>query len=294
MGKIKVAILGSGNIGTDLLIKSLRSPYLDCSLLIGRNLSSKGLAKALSMNVPVSNQGIEAIVRNPDCCDLVFDATSALSHQLHAKILRDLGKIVIDLTPARVGHFCIPALNLQECLQHKNVNMVTCGGQASVPLASVISRTFGELDYIEVVSTIASKSAGPATRLNIDEYVETTEQAIKMFSDCRRTKAILNLNPAEPCIDMQTTVYTRARDPDMTAFEVAIDEMVKRVQTYVPGYHLVIPPTFEKGRIIISVKVKGRGDYLPSYAGNLDIINCAAVTVAEEFAKSSLKGRGAS
>lgn len=286
MDKAKVAILGSGNIGTDLLIKTLRSPFLDCSAFIGRNLSSKGMSKAVSLNVKVSDQGIDAIIKNPDCCDIVFDATSALSHQHHAKVLRELRKIVIDLTPARIGHFCIPAINLHECLNYDNVNMVTCGGQASIPLAFVIGRTFQKVEYIEVVSTIASKSAGPATRLNIDEYVDTTEQGILLYSNCRRVKAILNLNPAEPCIDMQTTLYAVVPDPDMALLKKNIDEMVKTIQTYVPSYRLVIPPTYEKNRILMSVKVKGHGDYLPSYAGNLDIINCAAIAVAEEFARS--------
>jgi acetaldehyde dehydrogenase len=292
MEKIKVAILGSGNIGTDLLMKTLRSPYLECSVFIGRNLSSKGMSKALSLNINVSNQGIDAIINNPDRCEIVFDATSALSHQHHAKILRDLHKIAIDLTPARLGHFCIPAINLHECLKHDNVNMVTCGGQASIPLAYVIGQTQRQVDYIEVVSTIASKSAGPATRLNLDEYVETTENGIRMYSNCMKAKAILNLNPAEPCIDMQTTIYAHVKDPDMALLQEGINAMLEKIRTYVPSFRLVIPPTREDNRIIMSVKVKGMGDFLPSYAGNLDIINCAAIAVAEEFAKSRLRNRG--
>lgn len=292
MSKVKVAILGSGNIGTDLLVKTLRSPYLECIIFIGRNLSSKGMAKALSLNVNVSNQGIDAIIKNPGCCDIVFDATSALSHQHHAKILHDLNKIVIDLTPAKVGHFCIPAINLKECLNYKNLNMVTCGGQASIPLVQVIGQTQKQVDYIEVVSTIASKSAGPATRLNIDEYVETTEKGIMLFSNCKKTKAILNLNPAEPCIDMQTTISALVTKPDLISLNTAVNAMVSKIQRYVPSYRLVIPPTYEDNRIIVSVKVRGMGDFLPSYAGNLDIINCAALAVAEEFAKSFTAEKG--
>jgi acetaldehyde dehydrogenase len=288
MKKIKVAILGSGNIGTDLLVKTLRSPYLECSLFIGRNVSSKGMSKALSLKVRVSNQGIDAIINDPDICEIVFDATSAQGHQRHAGILRELNKIAIDLTPARIGHFCIPAINLQECLSHTNVNMVTCGGQASIPLAHVIGNTHPEVDYIEVVSTIASKSAGPATRLNLDEYVETTERGILTYAHCKKAKAILNLNPAEPCIDMQTTIYAHVKEPNMALLNTSIDEMLRKIQTYVPSYRLVIPPTIEDNRIIMSVKVKGMGDFLPSYAGNLDIINCAAIAIAEEFAKSRL------
>lgn len=292
MKKIKVAILGSGNIGTDLLIKTLRSPYLECSIFIGRNLSSKGMSKALSLGCNVSDQGIEAIQNNPDCCDVVFDCTSAMSHKIHAKILSDLNIIAIDLTPAKLGPFCIPAINLDACLNEKNVNMITCGGQASIPLAYVIGQTQKQVDYIEVVSTIASKSAGPATRLNLDEYIETTEKGVKMFSNCTKAKAILNLNPAEPCIDMQTTVYALVPNPDMPSLGNGINSMVDKIQKYVPSYDLIIPPTYENGRIIMTVRVKGLGDFLPSYAGNLDIINCAALAVAEEYAKSLIEERG--
>ena len=168
--------------------------------------------------------------------------------------------------------------------------MVTCGGQASIPLAYVIGQTQEHVEYIEVVSTIASKSAGPATRLNIDEYVETTEKGIMLYSNCKKTKAILNLNPAEPCIDMQTTVYAKVQKPDLVALKKNINDMLKKIHKYVPSYYLVIPPMYENDRIIMSAKVKGLGDYLPSYAGNLDIINCAAISVAEEFAKSNQQG----
>lgn len=286
--KLKVAILGSGNIGTDLLVKVLRSPFLTCSLFIGRNLSSRGMSKAIALGVPVSDLSIDAIIKNPDCCNLVFDATSALHHKHHAKILDELGKFVIDLTPARVGIMSIPAVNLQECLNYRNVNMVTCGGQASIPLAYVIGQIHEEVNYIEVVSTIASRSAGPATRVNIDEYIETTEEGIRSFSGCKNAKAILNLNPAQPCIDMQTTVFAKVEKPEMERLKKAIDTMVKRIQNYVPGYQLIVPPVLDNNRIVIMVRVKGLGDYLPSYAGNLDIINCAAIAVAEEYAKFTI------
>lgn len=289
--KLNVAIIGSGNIGTDLLIKVLRSSYLECKLFIGRNLSSRGMSKAVSLGVPVSDASINAITKNPDCCDLVFDATSAYSHMHHATILKELNKIAIDMTPAKIGQFCIPALNLEECLEHDNINMVTCGGQSSVPLAYAIGKTHTKVEYIEVVSTIASRSAGPGTRINIDEYIETTEKAIKQFSNCAESKVILNLNPAEPCIDMRTTVFAKVDEPDMERLTKEVTKMVAKINAYVPGYELIIPPTCENGRITISVKVKGNGDYLPSYAGNLDIINSAAISAAEEFAKSRLKGR---
>lgn len=283
--KLKAAILGSGLIGTDLLVKVLRSPFLDCTVFIGRSLQSHGMAKALSLGVKISDLSINEIVKNPSCCDLVFDATSAESHKLHAPVLKDLGKIAIDLTPSGIGKMCIPAVNLQECLRHKNVNMVTCGGQASIPLVYMIGQIHKNVDYIEVVSTISSRSAGAATRANIDEYIETTENGIKAFSGCKKAKAILILNPAEPCINMQTTVFAKVKDPDMEELVPAIEIMVDNIRKYVPGYHLVVRPTVENNRIIIMVRVFGLGDYLPSYAGNLDIINCSAVAMAEEYAR---------
>ena len=283
MKKLRVAILGSGNIGTDLLIKVQRSNYLECVLFIGRNLASPGMGKAIALGVKVSDESIGAILKNPDTVDLVFDATSAKDAKVHWEILNKLGKIVIDLTPAKLGLLCIPAVNLEEVLKYRNVNMITCGGQASIPLVYIISNTQRNVEYIEVVSSIASKSAGPATRLNLDEYIDTTENGIKYFSGVSRTKAILNLNPANPCIDMQTTIFAQVENPDMDILISAVDKMVSKIQKYVPGYSLLVPPIYENGRIAIMVKVQGLGDYLPKYAGNLDIINCAAIAVAEQY-----------
>jgi acetaldehyde dehydrogenase (acetylating) len=288
MSKLKVAILGSGNIGTDLLIKIQRSEYLECVLFIGRNLSSPGMAKAISLGVKVSDQSINAIVKDPDCCDLVFDATSAKDAQHHWAILENLGKIVVDMTPAKVGGLCIPAVNLNDAITQQNVNMVTCGGQASIPIAYLIGQTHPEVEYIEVVSSIASRSAGPATRLNLDEYIETTEEGIRLFSGAKRAKAILNLNPANPCIDMQTTIFAKVANPNIEALTNAVESMVKNIKSYVPGYQLLVSPIYENGRIVVMVKAQGLGDYLPKYAGNLDIINCAAIAVAEEYAKKAL------
>jgi acetaldehyde dehydrogenase (acetylating) len=287
MEKLRVAILGSGNIGTDLLIKVMRSPYLECSLFIGRHLDSPGMNKANSLGIRISDMSINAIRMEPDCCDLVFDATSAIDHKKHWPILKELGKTVIDMTPSGIGQMCIPAINIMECTDQKNVNMVTCGGQASVPLAYAISQVHPSIDYIEVVSSIASRSAGPAARINLDEYIETTERAIQHFSHCKKSKAILILNPAKPCVNMQTTLFAKISGPDMEAIKMHISEMVCRIQTYVPGYQIVIPPTLENGRLAIMVKVQGLGDYLPRYAGNMDIINCAAVSIAEEYAKAN-------
>lgn len=285
MQKLKVGILGSGNIGTDLLVKVLRSPYLQCGVFIGRNAFSLGIAKAQSMNVPVSCESIEYIIKNPSCCDVVFDATNAKDHVRHAEILRTLKKLTIDLTPAKIGVMCVPAVNLEYSLQQDNVNMVTCGGQAAIPIAYAIGKIHPEIEYIETVSTIASKSAGPATRINLDEYIQTTEEGIRKFSGAKRTKAILNLNPANPCIHMQTTLFAKICNPLMKPLHEEVSKLVTQIQRYVPGYHLVLGPIYENGRIVVTLRVKGLGDYLPEYAGNLDIINCAAVAVAEEYAK---------
>jgi len=284
LNKLKVAILGSGNIGTDLLIKIHRSSVLECSYFIGRRLDSPGIKKALSMGIRISDKGIDAIIDDPLSCDIVFDATSALDHQRHAPILKSLGKKVIDMTPSHIGQMCVPAVNLKECLSLDNVNMITCGGQASIPISFAISQVQKNIDYIEIVSSIASRSAGPATRANLDEYIQTTEEGNSTFSKCKHVKAILNLNPAQPCIDMQTTVFVKAENPDMEAIIASVNKIVIDIQKYVPGYQLLISPTLENNRIITMVKVQGLGDFLPKYAGNLDIINCAAIAMAEEYA----------
>lgn len=283
--KLQVAIIGSGNIGTDLLIKALRSPHLKCGVFIGRNLSSPGMVKALSLGVTVSADGIDYIVKNPDCCDLVFDATSAKSHLDHAPILKRMNKRVIDLTPAKIGLMGVPCVNLADSLVESNVNMVTCGGQASIPVAYAIGQTQTDVDYIEVVSSIASRSAGPATRQNIDEYIKTTEEGLREFSGARRTKAILNLNPAEPCVDMQVTIFAKIKNPDIARLSGMLEGLVKKIREYVPGYEIILGPIVENNRIVVMVRVRGLGDYLPAYAGNLDIINCAAIAMAEEFAR---------
>ena len=285
MKKVKAAILGSGNIGTDLLVKIMRSSYLECGAFIGRNLFSSGMMKAQSLGITVSANGIKYIEENPDCCDIVFDATSAKAHLEHAPIMERLGKFVIDLTPAKIGQMCVPIVNIDSAIDQKNVNMITCGGQASLPIAHALAVTQKEIDYVEVISSIASRSAGPATRLNLDEYIHTTEYAIKTFSGAKITKAILNLNPAQPCINMQTTIFAKVKNPDIDALSHIVKEIEKKVQQYVPGYEIIVNPVLENDRIVVMVRVKGLGDYLPAYAGNLDIINCAALAVAEKYAK---------
>ncbi len=283
--KLKVAIIGSGNIGTDLLMKCLRSASLECMMFIGRSFTSPGIVKASGLGIRISDRSIDAIINDPASCDLVFDCTSAADARRHWPILKELGKTVVDLTPAKIGVMCVPAVNLQECLGSQNVNMITCGGQASIPLAHQIGLIHPDAEYIEVVSSIASRSAGPATRLNIDEYLETTEGAVKSFAKCKNAKAILILNPATPCVDMQTTIFAKIDNPDMEKLTLAVKKVVEKVRNYVPGYQLILPPTQEGGRVMITVKVQGRGDYLPMFAGNLDIINCAAIAAAEAFAK---------
>jgi acetaldehyde dehydrogenase len=286
--KLKIAIIGSGNIGTDLLIKIMRSTSLVCTLFAGRNFNSAGMKRANALGVAISDRGIEAIVADPAICDVVFDCTSAQAHAEHWAVLQKLGKTVIDMTPAKLGELCVPAINATECLATgaHNINMITCGGQSSIPIAYAISQVHRDIEYIEVASSIASRSAGPATRYNLDEYIETTQEALQTFSGAKRTKAILILNPAHPPIDMQTTIYAKITQPDLPAISASVAAMVDKLKTYVPGFQLIVPPTIEGGKVITTIKVLGAGDYLPQYAGNLDIINCAAIAMAELIAKS--------
>lgn len=286
--KLGIAILGTGNIGTDLLMKVMRSPLLECRLFAGRNLASPGMTKASLLGVPVTAKGIQSIIDQHREISLVFDATSAMDHLKHAPRLAEVGIMAVDLTPAKVGRMCVPAVNLNECLGEPNVNMITCGGQASIPLAYAIKSANPHVEYIETISSIASRSAGPATRINLDEYLQTTEQGLQLFGDCARTKAILNLNPAQPCVHMQTTVMAKIVKPDLARTRAAIADMVARIKAYTPGYQLILEPMIENDRLIAMVRVDGLGDYLPRYAGNLDIINCAAIAFAEAYAKQQV------
>jgi acetaldehyde dehydrogenase (acetylating) len=288
--KLRVGIIGSGNIGSDLMMKIIRSDYLECAIFAGRNYNSDGMKHAISLGIPVSDLGIKCIIHNSKICDLVFDCTSAQAHVAHWDILEKLGKVVIDMTPAKLGRLCVPAINADQCVQDQsidNINMITCGGQAAIPIAKAIADVTDDIEYIETVSSIASRSAGPATRLNLDEYIDATEKGIQKFTGIKNTKAILVLNPANPPINMQTTVYVKAKNPDLVKIKAAVDKVLLVIQKYVPKYELLVPPSIENGRIIVTVKVQGAGDYLPSYAGNLDIINCAAIDIAEKYAISS-------
>ena len=282
--KIRAAILGTGNIGTDLLLKALRSGFIEVVAFVGRRLDSDGMNIAKSRGVFISDQGIDYFRANPNCCDVVYDCTNALDAVEHAKVFKEQGIKVIDLTPAKVGDMCVPDVNSEIILTDDNVNMITCGGQASMPMLHLLAKHCKGLEYVEIVSQIASKSAGMATRINVDNYIKTTKKAITKFTGCKNTKVILNLNPAEPCVDMQTTIFIKTKDIQFTSLIEEITDKIEELKTYIPHYELVLPPTLnENGVVVLSIKVKGVGDYLPPYAGNLDIINCAAIKVTEKL-----------
>lgn len=289
MSKVKVGIIGTGNIGTDILMKLKRSPYLECGMFTGRNPESRGIEIAESMGVPTSFESIRAIEDDPACCDIVFDATSAKVHKFNAPILKRLGKFTIDLTPSQVGEMCVPVINLNDALEYNNVNTITCGGQATVPIAYAISLVHPDTKYIEIVASIASKSAGMGTRNNIDEFTQTTHFALSKFTGIKHTKAIIILNPAEPPITMRNTIYAVIDNPDMDAITQSVHEMESRIKKYVPGYSVIVGPVLEGGRVTTTIQVVGLGDYLPTYSGNLDIITCASIEIAEEYAKRKLK-----
>ncbi|MCX8473078.1 MAG: acetaldehyde dehydrogenase (acetylating) [Sediminibacterium sp.] len=281
--KLKVAIIGTGNIGTDLLIKIQRSSLLECVCFVGRNINSPGIAKAISMGVKISDKSIEAILEDIDNIDLLFDATSAKDALYHWELLKDTKVQVIDLTPAKIGIICVPSINLNDVLKSKNINMITCAGQASIPMAYTLSKTHPDIDYIEIVVSSASVSAGPATRSNIEEFLDTTQKGLKQFANVSKAKVILNLNSVIPYINMQITIYANISNPNMELISTEMYKMAEQINKYVPGYSLVVPPTFENGRFVVMIKVVGLGDYLPTFAGNLDIINCAAIAVAEHI-----------
>lgn len=288
MKKIKVGIIGTGNIGTDLLVKIQRSKVLECGIFAGQNRESLGIKRAKSMGIKTSFDSINAIVNDPDSCEIVFDATSAEAHKIHSPILKKLGKFVIDMTPSRIGKMCIPILNLDESLSEQEVSMVTCGGQATTPLVNAIVSVHPEVKYIEIVASIASKSAGLGTRNNIDEYTQTTGEGIKQFTKVPKAKAIIILNPAEPPILMHNTIYAQIDKPKIKHLKKELSSVVRTIRKYVPGYKLTLGPVKESNRLTLMNEVVGRGDFLPTFAGNLDIINCAAIEVAEAYARKKL------
>ena len=294
MAKIKCAIVGSGNIGTDLLFKLRHDPYLELTLVVGIDPESDGLAIAKRHGYQTTHEGMAGFLKYADMCDIVFEATSAKIHAANAPEYRRLGKVAIDLTPAAVGPIVVPYVNVGDVLNESNVNLGTCGAQATSPIMHAISRVT-RVPYGEIVATIASKSAGPGTRQNIDEFTQTTARTLVEVGGAERGKAIIVLNPAEPPIMMKNTVFAAIQESvDREAVLASIEEAVAGVQQYVPGYRLRTEPVFDDNRITVFVEVEGAGAYLPKYAGNLDIETAAAVKVAQEFAKKMLAERGES
>jgi acetaldehyde dehydrogenase len=300
--QVKVAILGSGNIGSDLMYKLLHQPgHMQLVLVAGVVPESEGLARAQSLGINSSHHGVEAILDDPEI-RIVFDATSAHAHVKHYRRLHDAGKIAIDLTPAARGPYVVPPTNLGDHLDETNVNMITCGGQATIPLVNAVSRVSTVL-YAEMVSTIASLSAGPGTRQNIDEFTFTTARGLEVIGGAQRGKAIIILNPADPPIMMRNTIFVLLQDDDVdeNAIVASIEEMLAKVQAYVPGYKLKNPPVFEyrdtpygkKTLVAMLLEVTGAGDWLPTYAGNLDIMTASARQVGEVFAQHLLRKREA-
>ncbi|MGK0268517.1 MAG: acetaldehyde/propanal dehydrogenase [Paraglaciecola sp.] len=290
--KINVALIGSGNIGTDLVIKALRSQNINPVWMVGIDEDSDGLSKARAAGLKTTALGIDGLLPfiQEDNIKIAFDATSAYVHAENNKKLARHGIIVIDLTPAAIGPFCVPPVNLDTLLaaNESNVNMVTCGGQATIPIVAAISQVQA-VSYGEIVATIASKSAGPGTRKNIDEFTRTTASAIELVGGAKKGKAIIVLNPAEPPLMMRDTVHCLTEDePDQQAITESILAMITQVQAYVPGYRLKNGPVFDGHRVSVFLEVAGLGDYLPTYAGNLDIMTASALRTAEMLAQKIL------
>jgi len=305
MGKTKVAIIGSGNIGTDLMIKIMRlSEQLEMGAFVGIDPESDGLKRAARMGVPITAEGIDGLLAMPEFADIgiVFDATSAGAHKRNSELVLAAGKRMIDLTPAAIGPFTIPPVNGDANLDAANVNMVTCGGQATIPIVAAVNRV-AKVHYGEIVASISSKSAGPGTRANIDEFTETTSQAIVDVGGATRGKAIIILNPAEPPLIMRDTVYCLCENADQDTIRQSVEAMVAEVQTYVPGYRLKQAVQFEHIgsnrplripemddeytglKVSVFLEVEGAAHYLPAYAGNLDIMTSAALKTAEKIAE---------
>ncbi|MCY1533468.1 Acetaldehyde dehydrogenase 4 [compost metagenome] len=295
MKKLKCALIGPGNIGTDLLYKLRRSPLLEPVWMVGIDPTSEGLERARELGLKTTAQGVDGLLPHvlDDDIRIAFDATSAYVHAENSRKLNELGVLMIDLTPAAIGPYCVPPVNLAEHLGRgaMNVNMVTCGGQATIPMVAAVSRV-QPVAYGEIVATVASRSAGPGTRKNIDEFTRTTAGAIEQVGGARQGKAIIILNPAEPPLIMRDTVHCLTEDePDRERITASVLAMVEEVRRYVPGYRLANGPVFEGNRVSIYLEVEGLGDYLPRYAGNLDIMTAAGARTAEMFAEEILAGR---
>ena len=293
--KIKCALIGPGNIGTDLLAKLQRSPVLEPVWMVGIDPESDGLKRAREMGIKTTHEGVDGLLPHmkQDGVQIVFDATSAYVHAENSRKVNAQGALMIDLTPAAIGPYCVPPVNLKEHVGkgEMNVNMVTCGGQATIPMVAAVSRVQG-VAYGEIVATVSSKSAGPGTRKNIDEFTRTTAGAIERVGGAKKGKAIIVINPAEPPLIMRDTVHCLTEEePDQAAITQSIHDMIEQVQKYVPGYKLVNGPVFDGKRVSVYLEVEGLGDYLPKYAGNLDIMTAAAARTAEMFAEEILAGK---
>ena len=293
--KIKCALIGPGNIGTDLLAKLQRSPVLEPVWMVGIDPESDGLKRAREMGIKTTHEGVDGLVPHmkADGVQIVFDATSAYVHAENSRKVNAQGALMIDLTPAAIGPYCVPPVNLKEHVgkAEMNVNMVTCGGQATIPMVAAVSRV-QKVVYGEIVATVSSKSAGPGTRKNIDEFTRTTAGAVEKIGGAQKGKAIIVINPAEPPLIMRDTIHCLTVDtPKKEEIEASVQDMIKEVQKYVPGYKLVNGPVIDGNRVSIYMEVEGLGDYLPKYAGNLDIMTAAAARTAEMFAEEILAGR---
>ena len=284
------AIVGSGNIGTDLLYKLLRSPVIEPRYMVGIDPDSEGLRLARTLGVEVTTKGVDWLLRRTELPDIVFEATSAAVHARTAPRYREAGIRAIDLTPAAVGPYVVPAVNLSDHLDAPNINLVTCGGQATIPIVAAVSRVV-PVPYAEIVATVSSVSAGPGTRANIDEFTTTTARAIEVLGGAAKGKAIIILNPADPPLIMRDTVYCQIPESvDHQSVADSIEEVISVVQRYVPGYRLTIPPQFGAARngttrVAVFLEVEGAGDYLPPYSGNLDIMTAAAAEVGGVIAR---------
>ena len=293
--KIKCALIGPGNIGTDLLAKLQRSPVLEPVWMVGIDPESDGLKRARAMGIKTTAEGVDGLIPHmkQDGVQIVFDATSAYVHAENSRKVNAQGALMIDLTPAAIGPFCVPPVNLKQHVgkAEMNVNMVTCGGQATIPMVAAVSRVQA-VAYGEIVATVSSKSVGPGTRKNIDEFTRTTAGAVEQVGGAKKGKAIIIINPAEPPLIMRDTVHCLTEtEPDQAAITQSIHDMIREVQKYVPGYRLVNGPVFDGKRVSVFLEVEGLGDYLPKYAGNLDIMTAAAARTAEMFAEEILAGR---
>ena len=292
--KLKAVIIGPGNIGTDLLMKMMRSDWVEPVWMVGIDPESEGLKRAKEFGLKVSSTGVDGILDKviEDDIRIAFDATSAYVHAENSRKLNELGVIMVDLTPAAIGPFCVPPVYLKQHASQleMNVNMVTCGGQATIPMVAAVSQV-QDVAYGEIVATVSSRSVGPGTRQNIDEFTRTTAGAVEAVGGADKGKAIIIINPAEPPLMMRDTIHCLTKDtPDQEAITASVHNMVKEVQKYVPGYKLVNGPVFDGNKVSVFMEVEGLGDFLPKYAGNLDIMTAAGLRTAEMFAEEAANG----